>query len=97
MWDLINIVSPQLKAEWETIAYILHYDTPTIDSIKALHQKDPKNCCRELLKDWLETPHGVSPKTWFILLNTIAENEDFTRTTEVILDKLEKKARLLAN
>ena len=55
----------------QMVAYILHYDTPaTIDSIKALHQKDPKNCCRELLKDWLETNHGVSPKNWFKLLNT---------------------------
>ena len=41
--------------------------------------------------DWLETHRGISPKDWGTLLNTIAESEDFTKTVENILEKLEKK------
>ena len=91
MKDLINIAIPQLKADWEDVAYNLDYDTTEINGIKASQQKDPKNCCRELLKDWLETNRGVSPKNWFTLLNSIAENKDFTMTVENILKQLEKK------
>ena len=91
MKDLIIIVIPLLKAEWEDVAFILNYKTPSIDSIKESHHNDPKKCCRELFKNWLETNHGVSPKTWGTLLNTIAECGDFTKTAEDILEQLEKK------
>ena len=91
MKDLIIIVIPLLKAEWEDVAYILNYKTVTINSIKQSHHSDPKKCCRKLFTDWLETNHGVSPKTWGTLLNTIAESEEFTKTAEDILKQLEKK------
>ena len=91
MKDLIIIVIPLLKAEWEDVAFILNYKTPSIDGIKESNRNDPKKCCRELFKNWLETNHGVSPKTWGTLLNTIAESGDFTKTAEDILEQLEKK------
>ena len=91
MRDLIIIVIPLLKAEWEDVAFILNYKAATISSIKQYHHNDPKKCCRELFTDWLETNHGVSPKNWGTLLNTIAESEDFTKTAEDILEQLEKK------
>ena len=73
------------------MAYILSYDTNTINSVRESHPQDPKKCCRQILTDWLETNRGVSPKTWFTLLNTIAEDEDFTKATGDILVELEKK------
>ena len=91
MKDLIIIVIPLLKAEWEDVAFLLNYKATTIDSIKQSQQNNPKRCCRELFKDWLQTNHGVSPKDWGTLLNTIAESEDFTKTVEDILEQLEKK------
>ena len=91
MRDLIIIVIPLLKAEWEDVAFILNYKTASVNSIKESHRNDPKKCCRGLFMDWLETNHGVSPKTWGTLLNTIAESGDFTKTTEDILEQLEKK------
>ena len=91
MKDLIINVIPLLKAEWEDVAFILDYKAAAINSIKQSHHNDPKKCCRELFMDWLETKHGVSPKNWGTLLNTIAESDDFTKTVEDILEQLEKK------
>ena len=91
MKDLIIIVIPLLKAEWEDVAFLLNYKTHLVNSIKQFYRNDPRKCCRELFIDWLETNHGVSPKTWSTLLNTIAESEDFTKTVEQILEQLEKK------
>ena len=87
MKDLVNIVIPQL-ADWETVAYTLDYDIRTVETIKNQYQN---RHCQELFKDWLSTSHGVRPKTWFTLLNNIAENENFTSAVERILEKLEKK------
>ena len=91
MKDLIIIVIPLLKAEWEDVAYLLNYSISTINAIATFHRDSPKKCCRQLFMDWLETNHGVSPKTWGTLLNTIAESEEFTKTVEDILEHLEKK------
>ena len=91
MKDLTIIVIPLLKAEWEDVAFLLNYNPTTINSIKQSQRDDPRKCCRVLFLDWLETNHGVSPKDWGTLLNTIAESEEFTKTVEDILEQLEKK------
>ena len=92
MKDLIIIgLIPLLAAKWETVAYILDYDTPKINNIKRSKREDPENCCQELLRDWVEEKHDDAPKTWFTLLNTIAEDETFTRAIDNVLKKLEKK------
>ena len=91
MKDLIIMgVVSLLAAKWETVAYILDYDTTKINTIKA-SKDDPEDRCQELLRDWVEDKHDDAPKTWFTLLNTIAEDVAFTNSIEKILVKLEKK------
>ena len=79
-----------LTAKWKTVAFILDYDTTKINTIKASNE-DPEDRCQELLRHWVEDKRDDAPKTWFTLLNTIAENEAFTRSIEKILEKLENK------
>ena len=71
--------------------FYLNYKVATVNSIKQSHHSDSKRCCRQLFTDWLEINHGVKPKNWGTLLNTIAESEEFTKTAEDILEQLEKK------
>ena len=56
--------------------------------------ENPENRCQELLRDWLEENHDDAPKTWFTLLNTIAEDKTFTRSIERTLKRLEEKHSL---
>ena len=91
MRDLIINVIPLLNADWEDVAYLLYYTNSKINSIKESHHKDPYKCCRELLKDWLESSRGVCPKNWGTLLNTIAESKNFTKRAEDIIKFLERK------
>ena len=79
-----------LTAKWKTVAFILDYDITKINTIKASNE-DPEDRCQELLSDWVENKHDGASKTWFTLLNTIAENEAFTMSIEKILEKLENK------
>ena len=91
MKDLIINVIPLLNADWEDVAYLLEYTDFKINSIKESHHQNPRKCCRELLKDWLDTNRGVCPKNWSTLLNTIAQCEDFTNRAENIIKYLERK------
>ena len=86
---IMGVVS-LLAAKWETVAYILDYDTSKINTIKK-SKDDPEDRCQELLRDWVEDKHDDTPKTWFTLLNTIAEDPRFIRSTEKILENLKKK------
>ena len=74
-------------AEWESVAYALQYEISIVRAIKHKHE-DPKLCCRELLKDWLTTTNGTSPKTWATLLNSIKKIADLRSSVEEIEHKL---------
>ena len=78
MGDLLDIAIPLIKAEWEDVAYFLRYDIHTVDAISEKHKNDPHKCCRELLKDWLKSDHGVSPKSWCTLLSAIGKISNLT-------------------
>ena len=90
MADLLDIVIPLIEAEWEDVAHCLRYDIHAIDAIDDKHKKDPHKCCRELLKDWLRSNHGISPKSWHTLLIIIGKIPNLTAAKETIINKLEK-------
>ena len=90
MADLNYIVIPRIKAEWEDVAYALHYKIVTVNAIKEKHNENPKKCCRELFIDWLLTNHGVGPKTWSTLLDKLKEVEGLSVATQEIIKELEK-------
>ena len=89
MWQLNKIVVPLIMAYWEDVAYnSLHYDIPTVDGIEAKHNKDPKKCCQELFKHWLNTNSRVGPKTWETLLKQLKEVPELTASLEKITKQL---------
>ena len=90
MADLLVIVIPLIQAEWEDVAYILRYEIPIVDAIIEQHNNNPFKCCREVLKDWLRSNRGVSPKTWSTLLNLIGKLPNLAAAKEEIISELEK-------
>ena len=89
MGELIKIVIPEIAAEWEDVGFALSYKISTLKNIKEKHKEDPKKCCRELFIDWLSTSHGVSPKSWSVLLERMKEFESLKRAAEQIEEKLD--------
>ena len=75
MGDLVTIVIPKIKAEWEEVAYALYFDSPEVSAIGLKCLWDPKKCCREVFIDWIERGRGISPKTWSELLNRLKKIE----------------------
>ena len=93
MHDLTKIVIPKIMNEWELVAEAFHYDIPTITAIKDRERGDPKKCCREFFKDWLQTNRGaeVGPKVWSTLLKILKDVDDISADTiEEITEKVKQ-------
>ena len=88
MHNLVTFVIPEVAAEWEDVAYVLHYKISTVKCIESDHGKDVRKYCRALFKDWLTTNNGAEPKTWQTLLNALKLIENLTSVTQEITDKL---------
>ena len=87
MWHLIQIVIPKIQSEWEDVAYSMQYDINIVKTIKEDGQNSEK-CCKKLFEHWLTTSHGVTPKTWFVLLRRIKEVNSLKATVETIEEEL---------
>ena len=88
---LNRFVVEDIQAYWEDVAYALDYKPAIVDSINAKHQGNPKKCCQELLKSWLTTNHGASPRNWSVLLERIHEVSELATVRKTVLDKLTKE------
>ena len=87
MWELIKIVIPKVKAEWEYVAYSMKYDVATVKEII----KDCSNaeeCCEKLFEDWLSTDHGAAPKIWSTLLQKIKDVDSLAAAVDDIKRQL---------
>ena len=90
MADINKIVIPRIQAEWEAVAYALHYKIAEVKAIKEDNRNYSKKCCQELFVDWLSTDHGAGPKTWATLLDKLNDVEDLAAATDEIVNELKK-------
>ena len=89
MHELTEIVVPNVKANWDNLAYCMRYNTREVEAFRKDSQ-DLKECCMKLFTNWLETGHGPTPKTYQTLLNHIKEIEDLSTASEEIERNLVK-------
>ena len=83
MWELTEIVIPNVMAEWEKLAYRMRYKPQEVEAFKK-DSHDLKGCCMKLFSDWLSTGHGPTPKTYQTLLNHVKQIKDLTTASEEI-------------
>ena len=95
MWELIKIVTPNIKAKWEDLAYCMRYKTEDVQAFRR-DSKDHQECCKRLFENWLTTGHGPVPKTYQTLLNHIRKVDSRAAVSEVIEKELtEGKFKIL--
>ena len=76
---------------WKDVAYYsLCYDVSIVTEIEERCARDPKQCCSDILKDWLNTKNGISPKTWETLLTQLKEVEELKNKVGEIMQELNK-------
>ena len=77
-------VIPRISAEWETVAAFLEYNIPTKKSICKTNRGLPRDCCIELLEDWITTDNGAKPKTWEKFIEVLSEISSLAVVTKQI-------------
>ena len=77
-------VIPRISAEWETVAAYLEYNIATKRSISKANRGIPKDCCIELLEDWITTDNGVKPKTWEKFIEVLSDISSLAMVTKQI-------------
>ena len=83
MIQLKEIVIKKIMNEWEYIAYALYYDLATIRAIREEGRDQPKTCCEELFKNWLQTNNGAKAgrKVWSTLFHALRRVEEIASAT----------------
>ena len=83
MWELISIIIPKIKPQWESLAYCMRYNLQEVRGFKT-----NKDCCISLFDNWLSTSHGPKPKTYQTLLKHIKKIDELTAASEEIEKEL---------
>ena len=90
IWDLISIVIPKVKAQWNILAHSMGY---SIYDVKAW-ESDGDNLnklCYKLFAKWLTTESGCTPKTWKKLLERIKAVDELIAASKEIENELSVK------
>ena len=89
MKQLLTIVIPRIAAEWYKVAHCLEFTIPSIKIIQQQCRDNPKECCYELLKEWISTDQGIAPKNWTTLLSVFEHIKELTGVCNQIKKDLE--------
>ena len=89
MWELIDIVIPNVTPEWEILAFCMKYSLAEVETFRK-DSKDLKECCTKLFKNWLTTGHDPKPKTYRNLLKYIKKIKELAAASETIEKELIK-------
>ena len=87
-------VIPRVSAQWETVAAHLEYSIPAKNLIKTANRRQPRECCTELLEDWISTDNGVKPKTWERFTEVLSEISSLAMVTKQIKYRLQQEGVL---
>ena len=89
IWDIIEIVFPKIKGEWEYVAHSMRYKVEDVKTFKN-DSRDLKGSCYNLFADWLTTNRGITPKTWHKLIERIKVVEELQNVAENIEEEVKK-------
>ena len=78
MKQLLTSVVPRIAAKWDKVAHFMEFSIPSIEIIQRQCRDDPEECCYQLLKKWISTDQGVTPKNWTTLLSVLKQIRGLT-------------------
>ena len=88
LWNVIKIVIPKIIPHWKDVSRSLAFDEHTISAIES-EARNIKECCEKLFLKWLNSNHGLTPKTWNTLFYCIKEIDELTAAAKEIETELQ--------
>jgi len=73
--DVVVKIAPKLAPDWEDIGYCLKLKDEDMESIEdnLSRSGDKKSACKMVMKTWMRSTHGRTPKTWRTLITVLQE------------------------
>jgi len=94
---LYELVIPKISAHWDVVLANLEYDLAFKQELDRKYRGDPRQCCTDLLEDWITSDRGISPKTYTKLLEVLCSINDIAPFMGDIMDGLRKKGITIGN
>ena len=69
---MYRYVVPEYAHEWKYLGILLKFEKAELDIIFSDYRNDSKECCRNLLSQWLEKHHDASWDQLFLAINDIS-------------------------
>ena len=91
MKHLHQLVIPKVAAEWRVVAEFLEFEQSTLSIIEEQYRNYPEKCCTEVFRKWINSDHGVGPKTWSTLIEVLRQMKPLTAVTQEIEQNLKCK------
>ena len=84
MKHLNQFVICKIAPNWEKVAYSLEFDIPRVILLEKKYQKDHVGACSEMMREWLSSDVGLTPKSWSTLIAALKETVELTAAVEEI-------------
>ena len=88
---LYKLVIPKISAHWDVVLANLGYDLAFKQELDRKYKGNPRECCTNLLEDWISSDRGLSPKTFTKLLEVLCTINDIAPFMRDIIDGLKKE------
>ena len=88
---LYKLVIPKISAHWDVVLANLEYDLAFKQELHRKYRGNPRECCTDLLEDWISSDRGISPKTFTKLLEVLCTINDVAPFMRDMIDGLKKE------
>ena len=85
--DVIVKIAPKVATHWIDIGYCLQLLEHDIDIIETESQQDLRVACRKMLRKWLSSARGRSPKTWRTFIQALLDLDIDPNNVIAVLEK----------
>jgi len=85
--DIIVKVAPRIATQWVEIGYCLKIEEHDLDIIENETHGDLRVACRKMMRKWLSSAKGRTPKTWRTFIQALLELDIDCSSVVAVLEK----------
>ena len=85
--DVIVKIAPRVATTWLDIGYCLKLEEHDLEIIENECRGDLRVACRKMLRRWLSSAKGRTPKTWRTFIQVLFELDIDSSSVVTVLEK----------
>ena len=85
--DVVVKIAPRVATHWEDIGYCLRIEEHDMDIIRAEGPGNLRDACKKMLRKWLSSARGRSPKKWRTFIQALLDLDIDPSSAIAVLEK----------